>query len=224
MDKIYVSPSILSADFSRLGKEVSRVVSCGADTIHFDVMDNHYVPNLTVGPGVLKSLRRYGISIQIDVHLMIRPVCDRLILDFINSGANCIIFHPEVSDNIVKSLRLIRKYGCKAGLAISPNVSLDFINDFINEIDIILILSVNPGFSNQTFLLSSVKKIKQAKILIEKSGLDIDLSVDGGINIKNVSDVACLGVNILVIGSAIFDRSDYLRVMKEIRNKLKNFL
>ncbi|MCR3754982.1 MAG: ribulose-phosphate 3-epimerase [Candidatus Westeberhardia cardiocondylae] len=223
MKRFHILPSLLSADFSRLGDDVSRVIFAGADMIHFDVMDNHYVSNLTFGPMVLSSLRNYGIKVPIDVHLMIRPVCHRLIFDFIKAGANCIIFHPEVSSNIKDSLLFIKSHSCKAGLAFHPDISLDVLERFIFDVDVVLLLSVYPGFSNQSFIVSMFEKIKKARVLIDKYDLDVSVIVDGGIKIDNVVKVASCGADMFVIGSAIFDEEDYSCVINKFRSKLNKY-
>lgn len=219
MKKIFIAPSILSADFARLGQDVKKVLLAGGDMIHFDVMDNHYVPNLTFGPMVLKSLREYKINAPIDVHLMVQSV-DSIIPAFATSGANFITFHPETSDNIKNTLSLIKKYGCKAGLAINPEISLSVLDDFIDQVDIILLMSVMPGFSNQKFIPSILNKIYEAKNKINKFNSNILLEVDGGINIHNIIDVVCAGADILVMGSCIFQSKDYQKTIDTIIKKI----
>lgn len=215
-----IAPSLLSADFARLGEEADAVIKAGADILHLDVMDNHYVPNLTVGPLVCEALRNYGIRAPIDVHLMTRPV-DRLITDFAKAGASFISFHPEASDHVDRSLNLIRKHGCKAGIAINPATTLHCLEYVIDQVDLILIMSVNPGFGGQTFIPSTLEKIKRARELISATGRDIRLAVDGGIKLDNVYDVAKAGADIFIAGSAIFKHSDYAKVIRDLRQELK---
>lgn len=220
MKKIFIAPSILSADFSRLGRDVKKVLLAGGDMIHFDVMDNHYVPNLTFGPMVLKSLREYNIQAPIDVHLMVKPV-DSIIPCFAKSGANFITFHPEASDNIKNTLSLIKKCGCKSGLAINPKTSLSVLDDFIDQVDIVLLMSVMPGFANQKFIPSMLNKIYHAREKINQFNSSILLEVDGGININNIVDVVCAGADIVVMGSCIFQSQNYKQTINIIKNKLK---
>ncbi|QJC32193.1 ribulose-phosphate 3-epimerase [Enterobacteriaceae endosymbiont of Donacia versicolorea] len=221
MKKFLIAASILSANFAFLGKEISNVIKSGADIIHFDVMDNHYVPNLTIGPSVLKSLRDYGIKSIIDIHLMTNPV-DNLIVDFANAGADIISFHPENSLHIDRSISLIKEYGCKAGLAFNPSTSLNYLDYIINKLDIILIMSVNPGFGGQKFISYIFNKIRKVKKIINKNQKTILLEVDGGININNINQIAVLGVNIFVMGSAIFKSSlSYNKTIKNIKNSIK---
>ena len=224
--KSYIAPSILSADFSRLGEEVDSVIQAGADIIHFDVMDNHFVPNLTIGPLVCESLRKYGIKAPIDVHLMTEPV-DSLIKDFASAGATYITFHPEASTHIHRSLELIRSLGCKSGLVFSPGTPLNCLEHLIEEIDMILIMSVNPGFGGQSFIRSSLDKISASRKLISESGRDIRLEVDGGVKIDNIAEIASAGADTFVAGSAIFGSENYQETIssmrKEINSISKNF-
>ncbi|CAL4325847.1 Ribulose-phosphate 3-epimerase [Buchnera aphidicola (Protaphis terricola)] len=220
MKNFLLSSSILSADFSRLGEDVKKVIDAGSDWIHFDVMDNHYVPNLTMGPMILKSLRDYNINVPIDVHLMAKPV-DDLIPKFAKAGADFITFHPESSNHIDRTLKLIKDNGCKAGLAFNPSTSLNFLDYIIDKLDLILLMSVNPGFGNQSFLSSTFKKIREVRKWIKLNSLDILLEVDGGIKLENISEIASYGANVFVIGSGIFDHSDYYKIIKDIRRKLK---
>ena len=224
--KSYIAPSILSADFSRLGEEVDSVIQAGADIIHFDVMDNHFVPNLTIGPLVCESLRKYGIKAPIDVHLMTEPV-DSLIKDFASAGATYITFHPEASTHIHRSLELIRSLGCKSGLVFSPGTPLNCLEYLIEEIDMILIMSVNPGFGGQSFIRSSLDKISASRKLISESGRDIRLEVDGGVKIDNIAEIASAGADTFVAGSAIFGSENYQETIssmrKEINSISKNF-
>ena len=224
--KSYIAPSILSADFSRLGEEVDSVIQAGADIIHFDVMDNHFVPNLTIGPLVCESLRKYGIKAPIDVHLMTEPV-DSLIKDFASAGATYITFHPEASTHIHRSLELIRSLGCKSGLVFSPGTPLNCLEHLIEEIDMILIMSVNPGFGGQSFIRSSLDKISASRRLISESDRDIRLEVDGGVKIDNIAEIASAGADTFVAGSAIFGSENYQETIssmrKEINSISKNF-
>ncbi len=214
-----LAPSILSADFARLGEEVDAVLNAGADIIHFDVMDNHYVPNLTIGPMVCKALRHYGITAPIDVHLMVRPV-DRLIGEFAEAGATYITFHPDASDHVDRSLQLIKSLGCKAGLVFNPASSLDALEYVMDKLDMILLMSVNPGFGGQKFIPSTLKKLQQTRKLIEQSGLDIRLEVDGGVTAENIGAIAKAGADTFVAGSAIFGADDYAAVVANMRLEL----
>ena len=224
--KPYIAPSILSADFSRLGEEVDSVIQAGADIIHFDVMDNHFVPNLTIGPLVCESLRKYGIKAPIDVHLMTEPV-DSLIKDFATAGATYITFHPEASTHIHRSLELIRSLGCKSGLVFSPGTPLNCLEHLIEEIDMILIMSVNPGFGGQSFIRSSLDKISASRRLISESDRDIRLEVDGGVKIDNIAEIASAGADTFVAGSAIFGSENYQETISSMRREInsisKNF-
>lgn len=219
MKRYLIAPSLLSADFAKLGQESEAVIRAGADMLHLDVMDNHYVPNLTVGALVCKALRHYGISAPIDVHLMARPV-DRLIVDFANAGATQITFHPEASDHIDRSISLIRNHGCKAGLALNPATSLHYLDYVMDKIDIILVMTVNPGFGGQAFIPALLEKIKQVRKIINESGRDICLAVDGGIKVSNIQDIAKAGAELFVVGSAIFNQPDYAAVIAELRHEL----
>ena len=214
-----IAPSILSADFARLGEEVENVLSAGADWIHFDVMDNHYVPNLTVGPMVCSSLRKYGISAPIDVHLMVSPV-DQLIHDFIEAGASKITFHPEASKHIDRSLQLIRDGGCQAGLVLNPATSPDILEYVMDKLDIILLMSVNPGFGGQKFIPSTLKKLCRVRKMIDNSGLNIRLQVDGGVTVSNILQIAEAGADTFVAGSAIFSAESYDDVLTQMRSNL----
>ena len=219
--KSYIAPSILSADFSRLGEEVDSVIQAGADIIHFDVMDNHFVPNLTIGPLVCESLRKYGIKAPVDVHLMTEPV-DSLIRDFASAGATYITFHPEASTHIHRSLELIRSLGCKSGLVFSPGTPLNCLEYLIEEIDMILIMSVNPGFGGQSFIRSSLDKISASRKLISESGRDIRLEVDGGVKIDNVAEIASAGADTFVAGSAIFGSENYQETISSMRKEINS--
>ena len=214
-----IAPSILSADFARLGEEVDRVLAAGADIVHFDVMDNHYVPNLTIGPMVCTALRKYGVTAPIDVHLMVRPV-DRLIGDFLEAGASFITFHPEASDHVDRSLQLIKSRGAKAGLVFNPATSLDALKYVMDKVDMILLMSVNPGFGGQKFIPGTLDKLREARALIDASGRDIRLEVDGGVNVQNIRQVAEAGADTFVAGSAIFNAPDYKTVIDQMRAEL----
>jgi len=211
-----IAPSILSADFARLGEDVSAVLAAGADVVHFDVMDNHYVPNLTVGPLVCEALRRYGITAPIDVHLMVKPV-DRLIPDFAAAGASWITFHPEASEHVHRTLRLIREHGCKPGLVLNPATPLAVLDHVMDEVDIILVMSVNPGFGGQGFIPSTLDKLRRLRALIDASGRDIRLEVDGGVKVDNIGAIAAAGADTFVAGSAIFGSKDYADTIKRMR-------
>jgi len=219
MRDFLILPSLLSADFARLGQEAEAVIDAGADMLHLDVMDNHYVPNLTVGPLVCEALRKYGIKVPIDVHLMVKPV-DRLIVDFANAGATCITFHPEASDHIDRSLTLIRKHGCKAGLALNPATTLHGLEYILDKIDSILIMSVNPGFGGQSFISSSLKKISNARELIKSHSLNIRVAVDGGVKTENIGQIAAAGADMFIAGSAIFNQPNYANVISDMRKQL----
>lgn len=214
-----IAPSILSADFARLGEEVDKVLAAGADIVHFDVMDNHYVPNLTIGPMVCSALRKYGITAPIDVHLMVKPV-DRIIGDFIEAGASFITFHPEASEHIDRSLQLIREGGAKAGLVFNPATSLDSLKYVMDKVDMVLLMSVNPGFGGQKFIPGTLDKLREARALIDASGRDIRLEVDGGVNLQNIRQVAEAGADTFVAGSAIFNQPDYRAVIDQMRAEL----
>ena len=218
--KPFIAPSILSADFANLGQEVSAVLKAGADIIHFDVMDNRFVPNLTIGPMVCQSLRDYGISAPIDVHLMAEPV-DNLILDFSRAGANYISFHPEASKHVHRSLNLIRENNCKAGLVFSPATPLTWLEHLIDDIDLILIMSVNPGFGGQSFIESSLKKISTTREIIDNSGHDIRLEVDGGVKINNIQKIAAAGADTFVAGSAISNSDDYEKTISAMKIEIQ---
>ncbi len=215
----WIAPSILSADFARLGEEVDNVLASGADVVHFDVMDNHFVPNLTIGPLVCDALRKHGITAPIDVHLMIEPV-DRIIPDFAKAGASMITFHPEASKHIDRSLQMIRDEGCKSGLVFNPATPLSYLDYVMDKVDIILLMSVNPGFGGQSFIPATLDKLREAKKRIDDSGLDIRLEIDGGVKVNNIREIKAAGADMFVAGSAIFSQNDYKKVIDEMRAEL----
>ncbi|ABV38863.1 Ribulose-phosphate 3-epimerase [Shewanella sediminis HAW-EB3] len=219
MRPFLIAPSILSADFARLGEDVDAVLNAGADVVHFDVMDNHYVPNLTIGPMVCQALRDYGITADIDVHLMVKPV-DRMIPDFAKAGATFITFHPEASEHLDRSLQLIKESGCKAGLVFNPGTPLHYLDHVMDKLDVILLMSVNPGFGGQSFIPSTLDKLRQVRKLIDDSGYDIRLEVDGGVKVDNIGEIAAAGADMFVAGSAIFNKPDYKAVIDEMRVEL----
>jgi ribulose-phosphate 3-epimerase len=215
-----IAPSILSADFARLGDEVTAVLAAGADTVHFDVMDNHYVPNLTIGPMVCQALRKHGIKAPIDVHLMVSPV-DSLINDFAKAGASWITFHPEASNHVDRSLQMIRDLGCKAGLVLNPATPVDCLEYVMDKLDVVLLMSVNPGFGGQKFIPSTLRKLARVRELIDASGFDIRLEVDGGVSIGNIAEIARAGADTFVAGSAIFGSGDYKATISAMRKELQ---
>ena len=219
MSDYLIAPSILSANFACLGQEVDDVLAAGADIVHFDVMDNHYVPNLTIGPMVCKALRDHGVTAPIDVHLMVQPV-DALIGMFADAGASYITFHPDASTHVDRSLQLIRSAGCKAGLVFNPATSLDALKYVMDKVDMILLMSVNPGFGGQAFIPVTLDKLREARELIDASGLDIRLEVDGGVGPSNIAAVAAAGADTFVAGSAIFNQPDYKTVIDQMRSEL----
>ncbi|GGQ03379.1 ribulose-phosphate 3-epimerase [Shewanella litoralis] len=219
MRPFLIAPSILSADFARLGDDVQAVLDAGTDVVHFDVMDNHYVPNLTIGPMVCTALRKYGITADIDVHLMVKPV-DRIIPDFAKAGASIITFHPEASEHIDRTLQLIKESGCKAGLVFNPATPLHYLDHVMDKLDVILLMSVNPGFGGQSFIPSTLDKLRQVRARIDASGFDIRLEVDGGVKVDNIAEIAAAGADMFVAGSAIFNQPDYKVVVDQMRAEL----
>ena len=219
MSDYLIAPSILSADFARLGEETRAVLAAGADMIHVDVMDNHYVPNLTIGPVVVQALRDFGIDAPLDVHLMIKPV-DRIIPDFAAAGASYITFHPEASEHIDRSLQLIRGHGCKSGLVFNPATPLDYLQHVMDKVDMVLLMSVNPGFGGQSFIPSALEKLTQARSMIDASGRSIRLEIDGGVKTDNIAAIAEAGADTFVAGSAIFGSDDYKATINEMRAAL----
>ena len=219
MSDYLIAPSILSADFARLGEEVDAVLAAGADIVHFDVMDNHFVPNLTIGPLICEALRKHGVTAPIDVHLMVEPV-DRIIPDFASAGANYITFHPEASAHVDRSLQLIRDLGCKSGLVFNPATPLSWLEYSLDKIDMVLIMSVNPGFGGQSFILSALDKLSKAREMIDASGHDIRLEIDGGVKVDNIAQIAAAGADTFVAGSAIFSTDDYQATITSMREQL----
>ena len=217
--KPLIAPSILSADFARLGDDVNAVLDAGADIVHFDVMDNHFVPNLTIGPLICDALRNHGIEAPIDVHLMVEPV-DRIIPDFAKAGASYITFHPEASRHPDRSLGLIREQGCKAGLVFNPATPLDWLEYVIDKVDMVLLMSVNPGFGGQKFIPSALDKLRQARRIIDNSGLDIRLEIDGGVKVDNIGEIAAAGADTFVAGSAIFGSEDYAATIAAMKGEI----
>jgi ribulose-phosphate 3-epimerase len=219
MNTPLIAPSILSADFARLGEEVDSVLAAGADVVHFDVMDNHYVPNLTIGPLVCDALRSHGVSAPIDVHLMVKPV-DRIIPDFAKAGASIITFHPEASEHIDRSLGLIKDLGCQSGLVFNPATPLSYLDYVMDKVDVILLMSVNPGFGGQSFIPATLDKLRQVRQRIDASGFDIRLEVDGGVKVDNIGEIAAAGADMFVAGSAIFNTDDYAKTIADMREQI----
>ncbi|MGP7735593.1 ribulose-phosphate 3-epimerase [Oceanimonas smirnovii] len=219
MKDFLIAPSILSADFARLGEDVDNVLQAGADVVHFDVMDNHYVPNLTIGPMVCKALRDYGITAPIDVHLMVKPV-DSLVPDFAKAGASIITFHPEASEHIDRTLGLIREQGCQAGLVFNPATPLSYLDYVMDKVDVILLMSVNPGFGGQSFIPGTLDKLREARRRIDESGRNMRLEIDGGVKPGNIREIAEAGADMFVAGSAIFSQPDYKAVIDDMRREL----
>ncbi|NQZ49271.1 MAG: ribulose-phosphate 3-epimerase [Moritella sp.] len=220
MKNFLIAPSILSANFANLGQEVDAVLAAGADVIHFDVMDNHYVPNLTIGPMICKALRDHGVTAPIDVHLMVRPV-DHMINEFAKAGASMITFHAEASDHVDRSLQLIKEHGLKAGLVFNPATPLHHLDYVMDKLDMILLMSVNPGFGGQSFIPSTLQKLRDVRQLIDASGRDIILEIDGGVKVDNIREIAEAGADMFVAGSAIYGQEDYKKVINEMRSELE---
>jgi len=219
MQTPWIAPSILSADFARLGEEVTSVLAAGADVVHFDVMDNHYVPNLTIGPLVCEALRKHGVTAPIDVHLMVKPV-DRIVPDFAKAGATWITFHPEASEHVDRTIGLIRENGCRPGLVLNPATPVNWLDHVIDRIDMVLLMSVNPGFGGQSFIPSALPKIAKVRELIDRSGREIRLEVDGGVKVDNIAAVAAAGADTFVAGSAIFGAKDYRATIAAMREQI----
>ena len=215
----FIAPSILSANFAKLGEEVDNVLNAGADIVHFDVMDNHYVPNLTIGPLVCEALRNHGVTAPIDVHLMVKPV-DRIIPDFANAGASYITFHPEASEHIDRTISLIKESGCKAGLVFNPATPLNHLNHVIDQLDMVLLMSVNPGFGGQSFIPETLEKLRVVRDLIDSRGLQTRLEIDGGVKTENIKEIASAGADTFVAGSAIFNTKDYKKTIDQMRSEL----
>jgi ribulose-phosphate 3-epimerase len=219
MQTPWIAPSILSANFAKLGEEVEAVLRAGADVVHFDVMDNHYVPNLTIGPLVCEALRKYGITAPIDVHLMVKPV-DRIVPDFAAAGATFISFHPEAVEHIDRTIELIREHGCKPGLVFNPATSLDYLDYTLDKLDLVLIMSVNPGFGGQKFIPGALRKVREARERIDASGRNVRLEIDGGVKVDNIGEIARAGADMFVAGSAIFGSKDYAATIEAMRKAI----
>ena len=220
MHTTVIAPSILSADFARLGEEVDAVLAAGADWVHFDVMDNHYVPNLTIGPMVCQALRKHGVTAPIDVHLMVEPV-DRIVPDFAAAGASLISFHPEASRHVHRTIQLIKAEGCKAGLVLNPGTPVDVLDWVLDELDMVLLMSVNPGFGGQAFIPSTLDKLRRVRQMIDNSGRDIRLEIDGGVKADNIGQIAAAGADTFVAGSAIFNAADYAEVITRMKSEVE---
>ncbi len=219
MQPAWIAPSILSANFAKLGEEVEAVLRAGADVVHFDVMDNHYVPNLTIGPLVCEALRKHGISAPIDVHLMVSPV-DRIVPDFAAAGATYISFHPEATEHVDRTIGLIREHGCKPGLVFNPATPLDYLDYTLEKLDLVLLMSVNPGFGGQKFIPSALRKLREARERIDASGRDVRLEIDGGVKVDNIREIARAGADMFVAGSAIFGSKDYAATIAAMRKEI----
>jgi len=219
MSKAIIAPSILSANFAKLGEEVDAVLKAGADWVHFDVMDNHYVPNLTIGPMICEALRKHGVTAPIDVHLMVKPV-DRIVPDFAKAGASLISFHPEASEHVHRTIQLIKSTGCQAGLVLNPATPIDVLDYVLEELDLVLLMSVNPGFGGQSFIPSALTKLKQVRQMIDRTGKNIRLEIDGGVKVDNIAEIAAAGADTFVAGSAIFNAPDYEQVIGQMRAEI----
>ena len=219
MSNSIIAPSILSANFAKLGEEVDAVLKAGADWVHFDVMDNHYVPNLTIGPMICEALRKHGVTAPIDVHLMVKPV-DRIVPDFAKAGATLISFHPEASEHVHRTIQLIKSTGCQAGLVLNPATPIDVLDYVLEELDLVLLMSVNPGFGGQSFIPSALTKLKQVRQMIDRTGKNIRLEIDGGVKVDNIAQIAAAGADTFVAGSAIFNAPDYEQVIGQMRAEI----
>ena len=219
MSNAIIAPSILSANFAKLGEEVDAVLKAGADWVHFDVMDNHYVPNLTIGPMICEALRKHGVTAPIDVHLMVKPV-DRIVPDFAKAGATLISFHPEASEHVHRTIQLIKSTGCQAGLVLNPATPIDVLDYVLEELDLVLLMSVNPGFGGQSFIPSALTKLKQVRQMIDRTGKNIRLEIDGGVKVDNIAEIAAAGADTFVAGSAIFNAPDYQEVIGQMRAEI----
>ncbi len=219
MSNCIIAPSILSADFARLGEEVDNIIAAGADWVHFDVMDNHYVPNLTIGPMVCQALRKHGVTAPIDVHLMVEPV-DRIVPDFAEAGASLISFHPEASKHVHRTIQLIKSHGCKAGLVLNPGTPVEVLDWVLEDLDLVLLMSVNPGFGGQAFIPSTLDKLRAVRAMIDKRGKPVILEVDGGVKADNIGQIAAAGADAFVAGSAIFNAPDYAQVIAQMRGNV----
>ncbi|MEO6172850.1 MAG: ribulose-phosphate 3-epimerase [Arenimonas sp.] len=219
MSNAIIAPSILSANFAKLGEEVDAVLKAGADWVHFDVMDNHYVPNLTIGPMICEALRKHGVTAPIDVHLMVKPV-DRIVPDFAKAGASLISFHPEASEHVHRTIQLIKSTGCQAGLVLNPATPIDVLDYVLEELDLVLLMSVNPGFGGQSFIPSALTKLKQVRQMIDRTGKNIRLEIDGGVKVDNIAEIAAAGADTFVAGSAIFNAPNYEEVIGQMRAEI----